>query len=157
MTLDIIEDCVIDLEVDSNTGQETVTYTAGAMIDDDGSGSAHGDPDEEPDTSLHHADGTALNADLESYIVVPPAIIAGTKGIVLGCAATVTYNGIAVESVAGDIGPHRKLGEMSICCANSLGIPSSPTTGGISDKTVTYVLTPGIAASGYCLQASSAS
>ena len=34
------------------------------------------------------ADGTALNADLESYIVVPPAIIAGTKGIVLGCAAT---------------------------------------------------------------------
>ena len=40
-------------------------------VDVDGSGSSHGDPYFQPDTTLHRA-GKALNSDLENFIVLPP-------------------------------------------------------------------------------------
>lgn len=126
---------------------------AKAAIDGDGSGSPHEDPDFQPDTSLHHADGTALNADTENYIVVPPAIIRGVSGVVLGCKARVSYQGLAVDAVVGDIGPRKKIGEISIALAKALGIPSSPLTGGV-DSGVDYHLWPGVPAPGYQLKPS---
>ena len=132
----------------------SVTYTAKAAIDGDGSGdNACNDPDFQPDTSLHHEEGSALESETEPYIAVPPAIICGVKGIVLGCKAVVKYNGLSVNAVVGDVGPHAKLGEISIACAEALQIPSSPLTGGV-DSGVFYQLWPGIAAPGYQLQAS---
>lgn len=122
----------------------TVTYRAKAAVDTDGSGPLHGDPDAQADTSLH-LNGKALNADVDRYIVVPPAIIHGVKGIVLGCQAFCSNlrNGRKTEAVVGDIGPHKKLGEMSVACAAALGIDPSPTRGGEDAHVIHYSLIPG--------------
>ena len=128
-----------------NDAGTEVAWTAKAAIDGDGSGSSHGDPDFQNDTSLHH-DGKPLNADVDRYIVVPPVIIQSVVGVVLGCAAEVTYNGKTVTAVVGDIGPRSKIGEMSIATAKALGIPSSPNTGGIEAHVVRYRIFPGFPA-----------
>ena|SRR5438105_5764339 len=124
-----------------------VCYKSKAAIDADGSGPSHGDPDWQNDTTLHH-NGRALNADVDQYIVVPPAIISGVGPIVLGSQAHVTntLNGKSCEAVVGDIGPHRKLGEISVACAKALGIPSSPVSGGVDEHVVKYVIEPGVPA-----------
>lgn len=121
----------------------TVSYRAKAAVDTDGSGPLHGDPDAQADTSLHH-EGKPLNADIVPYIVVPPAISDGVAGIVLGCQAIVTNsrNGARTAAVVGDIGPHKKLGEISVCCAKNLGIDPSPTRGGEDSHVIEYVLYP---------------
>lgn len=118
-----------------------IMWTGKADIDADGSGSSHGDPDFQPDTTLH-IHGKALNADTVPYIVVPPAVRDAARGIVMGCAATVTYRGKAVMAVVGDIGPHDKIGEISVCLAEKLGINPSPVNGGVPDG-VDYCIYPG--------------
>lgn len=125
----------------------SVTYRAKAAVDTDGSGPLHGDPDAQTDTSLH-LDGKPLNADVDRYIVVPPAIIQGVKEIVLGCQAYVTNttNGMNTEAVVGDVGPRKKLGELSVACAKALGINPSPTRGGEDSHVIHYSLHPGMAA-----------
>lgn len=138
-TLDIIEGHSIFLRDDGS-----VVYTAKMAIDGDGTGSSHGDPDFQPRTSLK-LNGEFLNADVDKYIVVPPAIIQGVAPIVLGCQAYVSYKGARVSAVVGDIGPHKKLGEASIATARSLGIPSSPLTGGV-ESGVDYTIMPGVPA-----------
>ena len=138
-----------------------VRYKSKAAIDADGIGPSHGDPDKQDDTSLHH-NGQPLNADVDQYIVVPPAIIAGVAPIVLGSQAHVTntLNGKTCDAVVGDIGPHKKLGEISVACAKALGIPPSPVSGGEDQHVVQYVIEPGVPAMvngvTYQLQASSA-
>jgi len=143
------------VEVNYQDDPEKVWFTSKAAIDSDGSGSSHGDPDQEQDTSLH-TNGKPLNADVDRYIVVPPSVIQGTKGIVLGCRAVVTnqLTGIQVDCVVGDIGPHHKIGEISIATAIALVINPSPTTGGIDDHVILYEIYPGQQADGYQLQAS---
>lgn len=76
------------------------------------------------------------------FFVVPPIIISSVKPKVLGSKAQITYNDITIDAVVADIGPHSKLGELSIAAAKALGIPSSPKTGGV-DKGVFYKLWPG--------------
>lgn len=122
-------------------------FTAGAMIDTDGRGPLHGDPDAQADTSLH-LDGRALNADIDRYIVLPPEIIVAVPGIVLGCQVFV-INALThqmTRAVVGDVGPRGKLGEMSVACAQAIGIDPSPTTGGESRHVITYHVWPGIPA-----------
>lgn len=125
----------------------TVRYTAKAAIDCDGSGSSHGDPYYQPDTSLH-LNGAPLNADVDKYIVVPPAIIQGVKGTVLGCLAHVrnSRNDKDTFAVVGDIGPRKKLGEISCACAAAIGLDPSPTHGGTDAHVIEYTLWPGRAA-----------
>lgn len=125
----------------------SVTWRAKAAVDTDGSGPLHGDPDAQADTSLHR-NGKPLNADIDRYIVTPPAIIAGVKGIVLGCAAHVTNtrNGQSTAAVVGDIGPHRKIGEISVATARALGIDPSPTRGGEDAHVILYTIWPGVPA-----------
>lgn len=115
-----------------------------AAIDGDGTGASHGDPDFQPRTSLR-LNGVSLNSDRVPYIVVPPAIVSGVTEVVLGCHAEVEYQGKFTSAVVGDIGPHNKLGEISIACAVALAIPSSPNTGGV-DSGVFYQLFPGVPA-----------
>lgn len=134
-----IENCDIVLQDDGR-----VTYTAKAAIDGDGTGPSRGDPDYQPHTALK----PDLNSDVDLYIVVPPAIIKGVGPVVLGCQAHL-YNSKTnkvTPAVVGDIGPHTKLGEISIACAKALGIDPSPTSGGESEHVVHYFLTPGLAA-----------
>ncbi len=121
-----------------------VKFMAKAAVDTDGSGPLHGDPCAQRDTSLHYR-GKPLNADEDRYIVVPPAIIQGVKGIVLGCQAHCrnTRNGKETDAVVGDVGPHKKLGEISVATAKALGINPSPTSGGTEEHVVEYTLFPG--------------
>lgn len=152
-----IEGCDITLFDDG-----TVKYTAKFAVDTDGSGPLHGDPDAQADTSLH-LNGKALNADVDKYIVVPPAIIHGVGPVVLGCQAFArnTRNGMKSEAVVGDIGPHKKLGEGSVALAKALGINPSPTRGGEDAHIVEITILPGQAAAvdakQYTLQPSHAS
>lgn len=124
-----------------------VVFMAPAMIDDDGSGDSHGDPDFQDDTSLRY-NGHALDADLDPYIVLPPPVICAVEPFVLGCGALVTNTatGLSVSAVVGDVGPSRKIGEISIACAKAIGVPSSPTTGGESRPIISYVIFPGLPA-----------
>lgn len=123
----------------------SVRYHAKAAIDSDGVGPHHGDHTAQDDTSLK-LNGKSLNADVDCYIVVPPAIIRGVVPIVLGCQAHVTYKGRSTDAVVGDIGPRAKLGEISCATAIALGIDPSPVNGGVDSQSVSYVLWPGKAA-----------
>ncbi len=129
-------------------GDGSVSFRAKAAIDSDGSGPSHGDKFYQSNTSLH-LDGKPLNSDLDRYVVVPPAIIKGVKGIVLGCHAVVTNikNGLRTEAVVADIGPRHKLGEVSIACAKALGINPDPVNGGTQAHICQYSIYPGRAAS----------
>ena len=72
----------------------------------------------------------------------------------LGCRVVVTNtgNGRSVESVVADRGPSNKLGEISLACAQAIGVPvneASPhpaNSGGIESHTIRYQLFPGTAA-----------
>lgn len=138
---------IIEGETITQQDDGRVTWRAKAAVDTDGSGPLHGDPDAQSDTSLH-LDGNALNADVDRYIVVPPAIRDGVAGIVLGCQGEVwnKRNGLSTKVVVGDIGPHKKLGEVSVATANALGINASPTVGGEDDHIFEYTIWPGVAA-----------
>lgn len=124
-----------------------VHYVSHAMIDGDGYGPSHGDPDFQNDTTLHR-NGSALNADLEPYFVVPPQVRELAKGIVLGCKGQITRISTAARTLAvpADIGPPKKIGEMSIAAARALGIPSSPLTGGSEAMDFLYEFWPGVPA-----------
>lgn len=142
MTLTVIQ----GQPVEYDPARNIIHFTADADIDCDGSGgNPWGDPYFQPDTSLH-VDGHALNAEKVPFIVVPPAIIAAVKPVVLGSWARVTYyrTGRQCLAVVGDIGPRSKIGEISVECARRLGMNPSPIDGGEDDFTqVLYEIEPG--------------
>ncbi len=122
----------------------SICFTSKAAIDSDGVGPHHGDHTAQDETSYK----PDLNADIDRYIVVPPAIRDGVSGIVMGCLANVTnlVNGKHTAAVVGDIGPHKKLGEISCATASAIGLNPSPVSGGVDEHVIKYVLFPGIAA-----------
>jgi len=139
----------------SRVPAEKVNYLAAFRVDGDGSGPSHGDPCYQPTTALLRA-GKSLNSDIDLYGVVPPQIVSATEGIMLGCLGKCTNqtNHKQAIIVCGDKGPHNKCGEGSIALARALGIPSSPTTGGIDQHVILWEWWPGVAAPGYQLQKS---
>ena len=86
------------------------------------------------------------------FIAVPPVIIFGVAGIVLGCRCVVTNSrtGQSVEAVVADVGPPKHLGEISVACAKAIGVPIGTThpasSGGAPSPTIHYQLFPGTAA-----------
>ena len=86
-----------------------------------------------------------VDAATVPYIVVPPQVRLQAKGIVMGCKGRIIYRGRSVNAVVADVGPHTKIGEISIAAAEALGIPSSPLTGGVSNG-VQYEIWPGVPA-----------
>lgn len=124
-----------------------VHFVADYDVDVDGSGSSHGDPDYQPDTSLHQ-DGKPLNADVDLFMVVPSDILGMVKGIVLGCQGRVTNhrNGKSSPCVVGDKGPTRKDGEGSWALSLVLGINPSPINGGEDYAVITYEFWPEVPA-----------
>lgn len=95
-----------------------------------------------------------LDAETIPYIVVPPQVRKGVRGVVLGCKGEIinTRTGRSVVAVVGDIGPKSKIGEASIAAARVLGIAHSPRTGGTAEKFLLYRIWPGVAASGFELK-----
>jgi len=124
-----------------------IHFVADFDVDVDGSGSSHGDPDYQPDTSLNQ-NGKPLNADEDLFMVVPGGIAGMVKGVVLGCQGRVTNhrNGRTSFCVVGDTGPTRKDGEGSRALAIVLGINPSPINGGEDYAVITYEFWPGVPA-----------
>lgn len=77
------------------------------------------------------------------YIVVSPLIRNGAKGVVLGCKARISLGSVSVEAVVADIGPRKKIGELSIAAAKALGIPHSARSGGEERQIIQYDIWPG--------------
>lgn len=119
-----------------------IHFTARGRIDDDGLGAGHGDPDHQAQTSLRR-NGSFLDADSDRYIVVPPQILNGVAPVLLGSQAWVTYRGLCVTAVVGDIGPRARLGEMSMALARALRIDDNPNTGGDDQDNISYRIQPG--------------
>jgi len=80
------------------------------------------------------------------YVVVNPHVQYNATGVVLGCLATVAYQGRSIEAVVADVGPGNRIGEISVAAAKALGIADSPLSGGVSTHEVSYTLYPGKAA-----------
>jgi hypothetical protein len=93
-----------------------------------------------------------VDAATVPFLVVPPMIIRGVAGIVLGCRGVVTNTrtGQRVEAVVADGGPSNHLGEISVACAQALSVPTGTTHpangGGAPSPSMHYQLFPGTAA-----------
>lgn len=96
--------------------------------------------------------GAYLDSEAVPYVVVPPLVVKETVGVVRGCKARVTYQGMSVDCVVADISGRNSIGELSIAAAKALGMPFSPKHGGVTTTNVFYELWPGVAAPGYVLQ-----
>jgi hypothetical protein len=102
----------------------------------------------------HSSPSKYVDAATVPFVAVPPMIITGVAGVVLGCRAVVTNteNGKSVEAVVADGGPANKLGEVSLACARAIGIPIDEgsdypaNTGGTDSSIIHYRLYPGVAA-----------
>lgn len=126
-----------------------IHWTSGMSIDCDGQpGSACNkttDPYFQPNTSYNQSDGKPLNAETLPFIVVPlPSGIwnAANNGVKGGTLCTIVYKDKYVHAVVGDQGPTDRIGEASYGAAKALGIPSSPTSGGVGSG-VTYIVYTG--------------
>ena len=116
-------------------------------------------------TSLHLPDANGdrlpdsspfkyVDAATVPFVVVPPMIVRGVAGVVMGCRAVVTNttNGQSVEAVVADGGPANKLGEISLACAKAIGVPAGEgaihpaNSGGVDEHIIQYQLFPGVAA-----------
>jgi hypothetical protein len=129
--------------VSVHVGNGFLLMQSGMAIDADGSGSAwRSDPYGQPTTSLTNASGVSLDPTVTPYFVLPSGFRSAHPGVALGDVGAVIYQGQVVFAIFGDVGPSTKLGEGSTSLAVALGIPSSPTTGGVSSG-VTYVVFPG--------------
>lgn len=124
-----------------------VWWTADFDVDCDGGTGAvcRADPDYMPDTSAVDSHGNPLDASTLPFIVIP---LASTRwryadyGIQTGQVALVMYNGAMAFGIFGDAGPASIIGEGSYAMAQALGIPPSPSTGGV-DSGVTYLVFTG--------------
>jgi len=130
---------------DLQNGKPAFWFFGDADVDVDGSPNWRRDPYGQADTSLHF-NGHPVNSDAVPGIVLPPDIIKLTPDIVLGCFASVEYNGKHEPAVVFDVGPTSKLGELSGCLARRLGINDNPNTGGVDTQSVHYRFWPGVPA-----------
>jgi len=89
-----------------------------------------------------------VDSETVPYIVVPPSVISGTKGAVMGCKARATNlkTGLSAEGLVADGGPRNKVGELSIEMARRLGLNPSPRTGGVEEPIIRYECWPGVPA-----------
>jgi hypothetical protein len=126
-----------------------VWWRADADIDCDGGTSAqcHGDPWYQSETSAKDSHGNFIDSSTIAHIVVPGSsngftpsahnIRTGWSG--KGSVGAIIYDGKLIYAPYGDTGPKGVLGELSNAAAKLLGIPDSPTSGGVSSG-VTYIM-----------------
>lgn len=144
-TLGTLENCTIT--VAGTSPHEVVEYVAKAAIDSDGSDNRHDDPCWQRDTTLRFR-GRSIDAESVPYVVVPPMIVRGVKGVVMGCKAIVrnSETGQYCEAVVADGGPRLKIGEISCECARRIGLSGNPNYGGTMKRVIHYQIFPGVRA-----------
>jgi len=109
----------------------------------DGTGNHHGDNTPLDETAYN----PYLNADKDSYIVIPPQVRMMPKPVVLGCQAKLTRldNMKSSDAVTGEIGPETKTGEAAYCLARAMN-PKVSANSGDGRLIYFYELWPGKAA-----------
>ncbi len=154
------ETCDVEANSPLMMAKGPLTYSGTLKIDDDGAGSSHGDPNHDPKTSMQ-INGRSLNADINSYVVVPHWLLGqGVKvgdrvDVIVGLYWTDTgayASSNIISSIVGDVGPDDKgVGEISIAAARALGfgtrdvngIGPVPTWNGADcDPTITIIYYP---------------
>lgn len=87
-----------------------------------------------------------VDAETVPFMVVPPQIIAGVAGVVMGCYGRITNikTGMVAIVVVADGGPRTRDGEASIAAAKLLGISPSARSGGEDDPHFLYECWPGV-------------
>lgn len=78
------------------------------------------DPDAQSDTSLHEADGRALDASLTPFFVLPKWF-GDAHGVKLGDYAAIVWRSKLIFAILADYGPSKKLGEASLRVHEALG------------------------------------
>lgn len=125
-------------------------FIGDADIDGDGAGgNPEGDRFYQPHTSYRLPNGDSLNGRRVPFMVLPPAVFLAVPEIVMGCQGWITYikTGRRTPVMVGDGGPTFKVGEVSPCAAERVGMPSSPVNGGEDDYSqVIYEFLPGVPA-----------
>jgi hypothetical protein len=137
---------ILAVDVIIEPGDSSFAFIADCDIDADGSGgNPYNDPYFQPDTSYHYK-GEALNPYVVPFGVLPSSVIKAVKPVVLGCYMEAHYykTGITVAGIVGDVGPTKKLGEVSCRMAELLGMNPHPNHGGEdSYNGVLYRVWPG--------------
>lgn len=89
-----------------------------------------------------------LDAEKIRFIVIEDYIRRRAKGVVLGCRARVTNirNEKVSEGMTGDMGPLKKIGELTPPMAEDLGLNSSARSGGTDDQILKYEIFPDVPA-----------
>ncbi|MQA08278.1 MAG: hypothetical protein GEU98_06940 [Pseudonocardiaceae bacterium] len=105
------------------------------------------DPDFQPGTAWQQSDGQPLNAAKLPFAVVPlPSDVWDPQdsGIEdgVGNVVAVIYQNKLVYGVVGDKGPENIIGEGSYALAEALGADPDPSSGGIDESDVTYIVFP---------------
>lgn len=110
----------------------SITAEGMVMVDTDGTGPSHGDPDQQNETS-YKPGGTSLNAD-DTACAVAPSIMSWDSGsgesiLRPGDSATISANGRSISAVVGDFGRNKiagsentTFGEISYKAVQDLGI-----------------------------------
>ena len=123
-----------------------MSFTGYLRVDDDGTGSADGDPDHQNQTSLRYK-GASLNADLVAYGVIPESLLPLVAPEFMGCQGYCTYNGLRVPFVTADAGPKSRGGEGSRkLCGSFPGVSTDANNGGINQPVVLWQFLPGVPA-----------
>ena len=116
-------------------------------IDTDGTGPSHGDPTHQNETA-YQPNGVSLNADDDSYVAIPTALL--RQGVRLGDRAVLTVNGRSASAVVGDTGANPRLVEASVHLVHRVGVRTVdiegtgpvPNTPGGRDVWATMTLYP---------------
>lgn len=87
-----------------------------------------------------------IDAQGVPFVVISSLLLSALSGVFLGCLARLTYKGVSIWAVVGDVGPRYKIGEISIAAAKLLGIPSSARTGGVDEMAIGYEFWPNVPA-----------
>jgi len=129
-----------------NADGSYVRFISDLDICNDGSGPSHGDPSYQSQTAYYNG-GKYLNADTDSYLVIPPQVRSGVPPVVMGCQgqATNLETGETFPAVTGEIGPPNLTGEAAYCLAKKLN-PSITHNSGDKSLNYLYELWPGKAA-----------
>jgi hypothetical protein len=72
-----------------------------------------------------------VNSETVPYIVAPRGLTTPSGRRLLGLKCKCEYQGKEQEGIVADIGPAKKIGEISIAMADALGINSNARNGGV--------------------------